>query len=247
MEPVITRHRHDTRRRALTVSKVTRLTPNMIRVTLEDESLADFISLGADDHIKLFFSTGGDAPEMRDYTPRAYDNQAQTLVLDFAVHGEGPATQWAVAAKPGDQLQIGGPRGSAVVAPIFDWYLLIGDETALPAMGRWVEELPEGKQVVTLASIASAQDEQHFDAKAHHTAHWVHRPLADAADPAPLLKELQGLEFPQGKGFIWIAAEAGVARVLRDHVQSDRNHPKEWLKASGYWLQGQADAHEKLD
>ncbi|MFG6082940.1 SIP domain-containing protein [Paracoccus litorisediminis] len=244
MEPIITRHRFDIRRRTLTVQEKLWITPNMIRFVLFSEELADFESLGPDDHVKLFFDIGGEGPAMRDYTPRAFDRQARTLTLDFAVHEAGPATQWAVDAKLGDTLNIGGPRGSAVVAPIFDWWLLIGDETALPAMGRWVEEMPEGTQVTTLGLVTEAAEEQLWSTRATHEAAWSHR--ADPADPAPVLEAAAQLDLPEGKGFIWIAAEAGVARALRDHFQKERGHPREWLKAAGYWLKGQADAQEKL-
>lgn len=243
MDPIITRHRFDTRRRTLTVQDKTRITPAMIRLVLEGEDLADFTSLGPDDHIKLFFDTGAEKPEMRDYTPRAFDREARTLVLDFAVHDAGPATLWAVAAQPGDSLQIGGPRGSAVVAPVFDWWLLIGDETALPAMGRWIEEMPEGTAVTTLGLVTGAAEEQRWESRAAHRAAWLHR--ADPADPAPVLEAARGLDLPEGRGFIWIAAEAGVARALRDHFRNDRGHPNEWLKAAGYWVKGQADASVK--
>lgn len=247
MDQIITRHRHELKRRTLTVTKTHRITPNMIRIVLHSDDLGDFISLGPDDHVKLFFDGNGDKPEMRDYTPRAFDNAARTLTLDFAVHGEGPATQWAERAVPGDRLNIGGPRGSAVVAPVFDWYLLIGDETALPAIGRWIEEMPAGTQVISLAAIASEAEQQVFETPARHQAIWVHRPLSDGADPAALMRGLRALTLPEGKGFIWIAAEAGVARAARDHVQSELGHPKEWLKASGYWLLGATDAHQSLD
>ena len=50
-------------------------------------------------------------------------------------HDGGPATSWAKAAVPGDTLEIGGPRGPTIVANDFDWFLLVGDETALPAIG----------------------------------------------------------------------------------------------------------------
>lgn len=247
MDQIITRHRHELKRRTLTVAHTSRVTPNMIRIVLHSDDLGDFVSLGADDHVKLFFPGTTDTPEMRDYTPRAYDNAAKTLTLDFAVHGEGPATQWAEKAVPGDRLNIGGPRGSAVVAPIFDWYLLIGDETALPAIGRWIEEMPAGTRVISLATVASEAEQQSFDTAAQHQPIWVHRPLTDGADPAALLDGLRNLTLPDGKGFIWIAAEAGVARAARDYVQSDLGHPKECLKAAGYWLQGESDAHQPLD
>ncbi|AGT10708.1 siderophore-interacting protein [Paracoccus aminophilus] len=251
MEQIITRHRHETRRRSLTITEIFRLTPNMIRVELAGEDLADFISLGADDHIKIFPEGAGDGAEMRDYTPRRYDNAAQSLTVDFAVHGEGspdqgPATRWVMTAAPGDRLEIGGPRGSAVVAPVFDWYLLIGDETALPAIGRRAEELEAGVRVLTLAAVDSAADEQVFETRASHEPHWVHRPLDQAHEPGPLLDALAGLALPEGRGFVWIAAEASVTRALRAQI-FERGHPKEWVKAAGYWVRGAADTTEKFD
>ena len=244
-EPVITRHRHEIRRRTLRVAEIVQLTPHMIRIVFESEDLADFNSLSPDDHIKLFFETGGEKPEMRDYTPRSFDPEARRLVIDFAVHEAGPATAWAMQAREGDLLNIGGPRGSAVVNPVFDWYLLIGDETALPAIGRRVEELPAGVQVMTLVAVPEAADEQRFETAASHVAHWVHRPVAEAADPANMVAALRGLTLPEGEGFVWIAAEAQVARALRGVVIDDLGHPLPWMKASGYWTAGVADGSDK--
>jgi NADPH-dependent ferric siderophore reductase len=87
------------------------------------------------------------------------------LVIDFAIHEAGPATKWAIKAAPGDTLDIGGPRGSAVVPDDFDWYLLIGDETALPSIGRRTEELRAGVPVITAVVVDGADSEQVFDAK----------------------------------------------------------------------------------
>ncbi|MCA2011222.1 siderophore-interacting protein [Cereibacter sphaeroides] len=244
MEQIITRHRHELKRRQLTVAGVATLTPHMIRITLSGEDLADFTSLAPDDHLKLMIDTGAEKPEMRDYTPRAYDNAARTLVVDFAVHEAGPATAWALGAKAGDSLTIGGPRGSAVVAPVFDWWLFITDETGLPAMGRWVEELPAGQSVITLGAVPEAADEQVWTSAATQKSHWVHRPVEQAAEIAPLLDAAKGIALPEGRGFIWIAAEAKVARALRDHFE-ERGHPRHQMKAAGYWIDGQADASDK--
>lgn len=245
MDQIVTRHRFDVRRRTLTVVQASRLTPHMIRIVLSGPDLADFTSLAPDDHIKLLFETGGDTPEMREYTPRAFDQAARRLTIDFAVHDAGPATAWAVAAKPGDTLTIGGPRGSAVVTAEFDWWLLIGDETALPAIGRWVEELPAQAQAITLAAVPSPEDRQSFDTAARVQSRWLVRPVAEAADPAPLLTAAAALDLPPGRGFIFIAAEAGVARALRDHFTDQRQHPRGWIKAAGYWTRGQADTSDK--
>lgn len=235
----VTRHRHETRRRNLTVQDKVSITPSMLRITLSGDDLADFVSLGADDHVKLFI-----AGEMRDYTPRRYDTQARTLTIDFAVHDAGPATRWAVEAQIGDSVEIGGPRGSAVVSPTFDWWLLIGDESALPAIGRRIEELPVGTRAVSIVAVETSQEEQRFETAAEHTAIWVHRPLEKADDPAALLAALQDVVLPESEGFVWIAAEAGVARALRDAVAA-RGQPSQWTKAAGYWRMGVADGSTK--
>ncbi len=244
-EPVITRHRHELKRRNLTVQTVTAITPHMLRIVLHGADLSDFTSLGFDDHIKLFLDNGSDKPTMREYTPRAYDCAAQTLTLDFAIHEAGPATKWALSAKPGDPLHIGGPRKSAVIAPVFDWYLLIGDETALPAIGRRVEELGPETKVLTVVAITGAEDIQNIETEADHTAYWVYRPQSGADDPAPLLDAVKQCPFPAGNGFVWIAAESGVARALRNHVTGTMGHPPQWTKAAGYWTKGLADGSDK--
>lgn len=246
MTHTLERVRHELKRRTATVRAVEQVTPAMVRITLEGEELADFVSLGADDHIKVMIPG---TEQMRDYTPRRYDNADHSLVIDFAMHGgdhnAGPATAWARDAKPGDEIRIGGPKGSFVVSPTFDWYLLIGDETALPAIGRRLEELPAGAKVVTVVAVTSAQEEQAFATAADHTAIWVHRPESANDDPAPMMDVLTSLTMPEGDGFVWIGTEARVMRAAKAHVIEVMKHPTQWLKAAGYWIKGQSDSSEK--
>lgn len=232
----IARLRHETRRRQLTVSALTRLTPHMLRIRLTSPDLHDFVSASADDHIKLFF--GPDV--MRDFTPRAFDTQANWLDIDFALHEAGPATQWAASAQVGDTLEIGGPRGSAVIPDDFDWYLLVGDESALPAIGRRLEELRPGVPVTTVVLLSDAADAQAIETRADWTPVWVE----GGADQ--LIAALEGTAFGQGDGFVWIAGETQLARSARETVLR-RGHPKEWLKAAGYWTRGLADSHGKIE
>jgi NADPH-dependent ferric siderophore reductase len=249
MDAAVQRHqtlrvRHELRRRMLTVTTIERLTPHMLRIGFTSPELHDFVSPSHDDHIKLFFPTDG-APAMRDFTPRRFDTGQHTLLIDFALHEAGPATQWAAAAKVGDTLQIGGPRGSSVVPDDFDWYLLIGDETALPAIGRRVEELRPNVSVTTFV-VGGASETQHFETRSSWTPHWVSR--GAASDDAELLRAaLAEHPLPKGEGFVWIAAEASVARSLRHYIMDERGHPREWTKAAGYWKRGLADAHEKIE
>ncbi len=190
--PVIERVRHELKRRSLTVEAVDYVTPQMLRITLTSEDLGDFVSASADDHIKIFPPCGNREPEGRDYTPRYFDTTKKTLVLDFAIHEAGPATAWAIAAKPGSTLPIGGPRGSAVISGVKNW-LLIGDETALPAIGRRIEEAGEDDSFTVIAAVAGPQEEQQFETKAKVDIRWVHRPLSQAADAEPFVTALSAL------------------------------------------------------
>ncbi len=248
----ITRVRRDTRRRLLTVTGVERLTPGMTRVHFASPDLHDFASPSPDDHVKLFFPIPDGDTAMRDYTPRRFDARAGTLVLDFALHGAGsaigPATAWALRARAGDRLEVGGPRGSTIVPDDFDWVLLVGDETALPAIGRRVEALRPGVPVTTMVVVDGAAERQVFDTKAAWTPVWVDRAggrdgTGGHDDAALLLRALAAHAPPSGDGYLWIAAEARVARAVRAHLAEVWRHPEEWTRASGYWVRGEPGAH----
>lgn len=257
------RVRHDLRFRKLEVRKVQRLTPHLIRVTLGGDALAGFASPGFDDHAKIFFPdprTGalalptagpdgpvwpeGPRPTMRDYTPRRHDAAAGTLEIDFALHDAGPATQWAEKARPGDLLGVGGPRGSFIIPTGFDWHLLIGDDTALPAIARRLAELPPGARVRVLAEIDDEADEIDFETRALLELQWVHRHGAEPGTGTALLDALKALKLPEGDFHAWIACESIAAKALRAHLVGERGaHPK-WVKASGYWRRGAVATHD---
>lgn len=242
--PQIHRVRHDLRRRRLEVASVERLTPHMIRVALTGPELAGFTSASPDDHIKIFIPGLDGVLTRRDYTPRRYDAKTGMLVLDFVNHHGGPAAAWARAAIVGDTLEIGGPRGSQIVSESVTSWLLIGDETALPAIGRRVEELSERSSVITVVAVSGQEDEQSFETSAQHDAYWVYRPLEEADQAQGLLAKLADLEIPE-RTFVWVGAEAHVAKAVRHYLLEERGINARWLKASGYWLKGQADVSVK--
>lgn len=75
---------------------------------------------------------------------------AGELTIEFALHGDGPAANWAAKAVPGSHLVVAGPRGSFVIPKDYDWHLLVGDETALPAVARRLEELPASTRAIVV-------------------------------------------------------------------------------------------------
>ncbi|OCP38699.1 siderophore-interacting protein [Ensifer sp. LC163] len=243
--PRIERVRHELKRRALVVTDVERITPGMLRITLGGDDLADFVSLAPDDHVKILVPAADGTEERRDYTPRRYDAAARSLVLDFALHEAGPITQWAMNARPGDILNVGGPRGSAVVSNVGRW-LLIGDETALPAIGRRIEEAGAGARITSITAVADAAEQQAFETNAELTCHWAYRPLHQATDASALLTILRSVVI-EPNTFVWVAAEASVTRAIRAHLTEERGYPLSWIKASGYWVKGKADSTEKFE
>jgi NADPH-dependent ferric siderophore reductase len=247
----LTRIRRDPKRRWLQVAAVEPLSSRMRRIRFTSPALADFESAAPDDHIKLFFpeaaGTDDGKPCMRDFTPRAFDPKTGTLTIDFALHEAGPATSWAAAAEVGQILEIAGPRGSTVVPDDFDWYLLIGDETALPAIGRRVEQLRPGVPVTTVVVVEDSAEIQTFETPADWSAIWVFRDANGVDDAARLRQALAGVELPPGDGFLWIAAEAAAARDLRAYMLEIRGHPRFWARAAGYWKRGEAGAEKVLE
>ena len=261
------RVRHTLRFRELTVHQVQRVTPHLVRITLGGDALEGFTSPGFDDHVKLFFpdeATGaltlptvgpdgpiwpeGRKPTMRDYTPRHFDATTQTLQIDFALHEAGPATRWAEQAAVGQRLGVGGPRGSFIVPTAFDWHLLIGDDTALPAIARRLVELPTGAHALVLAEVDSAADQVELPSAADVDITWVHRNDArPAAGTPPLLAALHAARLPTGAFHAWIGCESAHAKALRAHLIDEcRAHPK-WIRASGYWRAGTAATHDSHD
>lgn len=258
------RVRHPLKFRLLKVTEVSDLTPSLKRVVLMGD-LTDFVSLGFDDHVKIFPVRDGETPVlpeagpdgpviaeprpvMRDYTPRRWDTAAGTLTIDFAVGHGGPATDWAMAAAPGSTLGVGGPRGSFIVPTAFAHHVLIGDETAVPAISRRLEELPAG---VTATVILEVEDEASAP------------PLTSAADLTVVRVDRSGgprgrveglrtameaalAEVPREDAWVWIAGESQVARTLRGVVVAMGFDPKA-MKAAGYWRAGAVGAHEVIE
>ena len=261
---VVRRVRHETKMRLLQVRDVSRLTPKMVRVVVGGEALSGFVSASYDDHVKLFFPHPGEEkpvlptpspngpiypegvprPAARDYTPRRYDATANTLTLDFVLHDAGPATAWAAQARPGHFLGVGGPRGSLVIPDDFDWYLFAGDETALPAIARRLEELPASARVLVVAEIADKDEELRFTSRASVEVRWLHRNAATSGKSSLLQDALADLSLPSGEGYAWVATEAAAAKALRQYLVEQRGLDKERVKAAAYWKRGAVAVHE---
>ncbi|WP_159621486.1 siderophore-interacting protein [Ruania rhizosphaerae] len=248
--------------RELRVLRISDVNSRMRRVTLTGEQLRpfdtgavqvpEFRSTGFDDHIKLYFPYPGESevllpvqkagrldfgtgqrPLMKSYTVRRWDPEAEELDVDFVRHGTGVATTWAYRCTIGDRIHIAGPGRSLGLPHSTDWLLIIGDETALPAIGRCLDDLPEGYRVRALIEVPDHLHEQDLPTAADAMITWIHR---HDAEPGQLLHEaVTGLDWWPGAAFAWVAAETQAVRRIRWHLLEDRGVPKEALQHVGYW------------
>ncbi len=247
------RVRHELRRRALSVLRIAEAAPGMVRITLGGADLEGFDAPGPADHVKVFLPAGDGETVMRDYTPRAFRPAAEggpELDLDFVVHGHqgapgGPAAAWASSARPGDGIEIGGPRGSALPPSGVDAAILVADESALPAAARWIDALGD-TPVTGLFSVADEGVSAYL--AAHEGPGRDFRWFTGADRDARVAEALRGTAIGEGT-FLFLAGEATALVPMRRYLRRELGLPKGQLDVSGYWKRGTAglDHHAPLD
>jgi NADPH-dependent ferric siderophore reductase len=249
--------------RKLTRAKVLRvqwITPHMIRLIIGGEGLAGFAAGAFTDHyIKLLFPVPGVTypepfdmdvirgdlpreqwPRMRSYTVRSWDPHALEMSIDFVYHGdEGLAGPWAAGSQPGDDVLFLGPGGAYRPSPEADWHLLVGDESALPAIAASLEALPQGAPARVFVEVSGPGEEQELTTRGDAKLVWLHRGDAPVGDA--LVEAVQELEFPDGEVHAFVHGEAGFVKRLRRHLRVERGVPLDQLSISGYWRYGTDD------
>jgi NADPH-dependent ferric siderophore reductase len=241
------------RYRLLEVRATERVTPRMVRVTLGGEELSDFASSGTDQRIKLCLPQPGkptplgrtraevfslprdQQPRQRTYTVRGFDADRLELAIDFVLHDHsGPGTTWAAGVRPGERVVTVGPSPSYRPDPEANPLVLVGDETALPAVATIVEELPSGTPVRAFVEVADATEQQHIDTAADVTWTWLYRDGVRAGHSRLLVDALRAADLGPG-AHVWAAAEAGVVHELREHCQSTLGLDRTQVYAVAYW------------
>ncbi len=238
------------------VRRVSALTPNMIRVAFGGEDLRRFVSSGdpderlvvlvprvgehatdapvrADDGT-LDYPADYDGPEMRSYTVRRFDPATGEMVIDFVRHEGGVAASWAVRARAGDVVYLSPAKGWYAPPAGVTWQLLMADMTALPALGRIVEELPAGQRAIVLAEVTEPQDRQEVHSAAQVSWTWLPG-SGNGHGPSRLLAALRETTLPEGPGYLWFAGEAAESRAVRQYLRRELGWANQDCTAIGYW------------
>ncbi|MGO4338088.1 DUF2218 domain-containing protein [Labrys sp. KB_33_2] len=244
--------------REMRVRQVTQVTPLIRRITLAGEDLQRFTRDGI--HIRLLIPPAGlDKPEwprparngrriwppeerrptQRLYTIRRIDAAAGEVDVDFVLHGDaGIASGWAARAKPGDIVGMLGPGGGEIDEA--DWYLIAGDETAIPAIARIFEAMPAEARGIALIEVADADEIQALVPPAGVELKWLLRDGCPAGESGLLAEAVIAVPLPsEGRFQCWLGAEAETARRLRHHWREVLQLPKHAVSAVAYWHRGE--------
>ncbi|MEJ2887439.1 siderophore-interacting protein [Actinomycetospora aeridis] len=186
---------------------------------------------------RRYLAMGDDVrPPMRTFTLRRRREDPVEIDVDFVLHDEGPARDWALRASPGEHLAFTGPYGLYAPRDEHDGVLLAGDETAVPAIAAIVEALPPGRPATVVASVRDVTEQQTWDTEGDVTVHWT--------TPDTLAERLADLALPGERPYVWLAGEASVVKAMRRHVVRERGVDKGDVCFTGYWRRGRTEEQE---
>lgn len=243
------------------VEQVERISPAMVRVVLGGDGLDGFEMVPfTDAYVNLLFvpprapyavpfdlaqarALDRDAwPVPRRFSVRAWDEATRRLTIDVVVHGdEGTAGRWAQRARPGDLLQLAGPSGAYRPDPAAAWHLLVGDESALPAIAASVEVLAPDAEAVVVLLVDGPDHEVALGGPVGVDVVWLHREtLAGTAEEA-LVAAVAAITRPFDGVRAFVHGEAVETRAVRRHLLGERAVPRDALSVSPYWRRTMTD------
>lgn len=173
-------------------------------------------------------------PSFRKYTVRDVDVNAGTLDIDFVLHADaGPGAEFASNATKGMEVGVMGPGGGGLVTA--DWYLFAGDETALPAIARMLQRLPEDARGIAMIEVADEREAQNLQNKTRIEVKWLYRnSLAHLS--SSLADCIRQISLPTDqKVYVWAGCEFADFRSIRAFFKEEA--PSENLKhlIVSYW------------
>jgi len=239
------------------------LTPGFASVTFGGPALRDLVVAGGDQAVRLFFPREGQAalrmptasseawmaqvllmpksvrPQVRNMTIRRVRPADEEVDIEFALHGDSPMSSWVRRVRPGD------------LAGIFDMgttyrppddvrsRLLVGDETALPAILAILDQAPPSLTAEVHLEVPTAADVRDVPVPPGVRVHWYSRDDVPGQRPGSVVLEaVRRAVLPPGRVYAWVAGESRLATSVRRHLVNDRGVPKADISFAGYWRHG---------
>jgi NADPH-dependent ferric siderophore reductase len=247
------------------VARIARVSPNLLRVTFAGGGLDAIPAHGSDHWFRLFLPHEDGAadfavprrmdqlgylrylrmpsatrPHMRNYTVRALRPEAAELDVDFVVHGdEGIATRWVQRAEPGARVAVLDQGRGYDIPRDAESHLLVGDETALPALAGILRDLPRDARGTAWIEVPDAADAQETDAPDGVEVRWITRP-AGSRPGGTVLDAVRSAPVPTGRLAAYLAGEQALPAALRRWLVNDHKVAKSAITFQGYWRLGVA-------
>jgi NADPH-dependent ferric siderophore reductase len=246
--------------RRVEVRRTERLAPSMVRVTFGGAELEGFEEPAPTQHVKLIIPEPGQTaptlpdpvaqrgapgadgrrPLMRTFTIRRYVANSAELQIDFVLHGEGPASQWAEKARRRDLAAVAGPGGRHyTIDPQAQRFAFIGDETALPAIGTLLESMPPGSHAEVFAEVSAGSDQLEWQSLADVRVNWQYRQPSATSVSEELIAAVQSSSRIATWDRVWVACEATTMRQIRRMLLEDLGMPADTVVTRGYWKLGE--------
>ncbi|MEZ8823736.1 siderophore-interacting protein [Vibrio sp. 10N.261.55.A7] len=238
----------------LTVIHSEKISPNMRRITLHDNVLENLPTDCDGSYIKLLFNQSGgtdlsalkegERPVMRTYTIRKFDAERRTVEVDFVCHVTqdlqcGFAARWAMNVTVGETITVAGPGNIQDMNTEVDWFFMVADMTALPALSAKIQKLPHDAKGYAVIKIIEKADIQPLKAPDNFRVIWL-------TGDAPLASNVKSLDWLEGTASVWTACEFESMRELRQYFRNEREVPKENIYISSYWKQGVSEDGHKV-
>lgn len=242
------------------------LTPNMQRVNLQSDEFKQLTTADVGSYIKLLFHPDGHTdisqvdpgqrPVMRTYTISELDIDQGEICVDFVKHHDqdvvanyplnpqqgGYAITWAMNAKAGDCISIGGPGNSPSIDINHGQLLLIADMTALPAATAKIAQLAPGAAGDIVVQLADKQDMPSWDLPKNVRLHSI-----ESHEPQQLTGFVTGMGLTHNNLTIWCACEFTAMKAIRTHFNEKGLIRRENSYFSSYWKQGVTeDGHKAI-
>ena len=236
--------------RKLEVIRSQLLTPHMLRLTLGGKELDGFPEDSNSAYIKLKMTSpppdSDERPMIRTYTVRDFNVDKLELDVDFVMHADqGPASDWAHAAQPGDEMIILGPGPKKLVDCSADWFFLAGDMSALPAISANIEGMPADARGHVLLEIFAEDDKQELDFPPNIEIQWIVNPHPDSENTR-LLDAVRSVPFLEGRPSIWIAGEFSAVLAIRSYFKKERGVDRKDIYVSSYWQMGKSEDQHRV-
>jgi NADPH-dependent ferric siderophore reductase len=198
-------------------------------------------SFGIGGYLKYVTAKSGTRPPFRNYTARFFRPAEGELDVDFVAHGDaGIAGPWAQRAQPGERVAFLDQGRGFDPLPDATFTLLVGDESALPAILGILSDLPRDARGLAIIELPAASDAQEVEAPSGVEVRWI--PRADPHDrPGVLaLQEAEAFspEDPERLQAYLAGEQALVAGGRRALVSA--GVPKQRITFTGYWKVGRA-------